>query len=169
MKRNRITIIGIFLLLFWAGFNVYRFFTGDWFGAGSYPYAETFHLNASEGEVIAVIRTLQKEGCLHTPPGKTNNISVRDTTAPYPDFWRHIRLYYPDTNEQVYTWTRPFDSTSTTFAFYQLNDKVINQDFWYITNAIEKRKFRKRVFEPLEAKVAEMKRKNIKVKKKNQD
>lgn len=167
MKGKRFLLICILLLVSWCGFKVYRFFTLG-FGAGSYPHAETFTINASEGEVIAAIRALQKEGRFSKPPRQNNNISVRDTAASYPDYWRYVQLYYPDTRETVYTWTRPHDSTATTFAFYQLNHKVINQDFWYITNTLEKRKFRKRIFEPLETKVAEMKRKNIKMKKKNQ-
>jgi hypothetical protein len=165
MKHNkkRLLIAGILILFVtWLSFKVYKFLTGG-FGAGSYPYAETYMLPASEGEIIAAIRELQKDHLLQKPPGIVDNISVRDTGSSYPDYWRLIDFYYLDSNQVIHTWTRPNDSTSTTFAFYGIDDKVINQDYWYLSNKLKLRKFRKEIFEPLEAKVEENKKISHKV------
>jgi len=159
IRVNKRLIIGfvIIILVGWIIFKVYRA-VAIGFGAGSYPYAETYVLPASEGEVIAAIRELQKEHRLQKPPDVVDNISVRDTTSSYPDYWRLVDFYYRDSDEVVHAWTRPNDSTSTTFAFYGIDDKVINQDYWYINNILKLRKFRKEIFEPLQAQVIKMKK-----------
>jgi len=156
-KKHLIIILIVVLIVGWIGFQIYDFLKFG-FGAGSYPHAEVYHLHASEGEVIAAIRELQKENKLHKPPGVANTISMRDSTSPYPDYWRFTNFYFRDSKEVVQAWTRPDDSTSTTFAFYGIDYKVINQDLWYIPNALKIRRFRKEIFEPLEAKVADMKK-----------
>jgi len=135
--------------------------------AGSYPFVEYWDLKASEEEVISAIEELGKID----PNFHVEFISKRDTgyiwsshemieysiklrtdsLIPLPeknynnynyDYWRHVNLYYPDTQETVYTWTRPSsDTTLTTFAFVSLGKtrniserKLINRDFWYLEN-----------------------------------
>jgi hypothetical protein len=157
LTKKRLIISSILILIVaWVGFQIYDFLKFG-FGAGSYPHAEVYHLNASEGEVIAAIRELEKENKLYKPPGVDDNISVRDTSN-HQDYWRFTNFYFRDSKEVVQAWTRPDDSTSTTFAFYGVDYKVINQDLWYIPNALKIRKFRKEIFEPLEARLAERKK-----------
>jgi hypothetical protein len=153
--KKIVVFSSIILIVGWISFQIYYFFTFG-FGAGSYPHAQVYHFKASEGEVIAAIRELQKENILHKPPGIVNNISVRDTTSQYTDYWRYTNFYYQDSKEVVHAWTRPNDSTSTTFAFYGIDNKIVNQDYWYVTNVFKLRKFRKEIFEPLQNKIAEM-------------
>lgn len=154
-KKRLIIISIVAIIVAWMGFQIYDFLKFG-FGAGSFPHAEVYNLNASEGDVIAAIRELEKENKLHKPPGVEDNISVRDTSN-HRDYWRFTNFYFRDSKEVVQAWTRPDDSTSTTFAFYGVDYKVINQDLWYIPNALKIRRFRKEIFEPLEAKLAERK------------
>ena len=126
------------------------------FGAGSYPYAETWIINASEGEVVAAIIELKKENPSLQPPGEEEFISVRDT-ASHSDYWRHANFYYVDTKEVAHAWTRPHDSTLTSFALVSISDKVVNQDFWYLKNKLEIRKFEKQVVDKIKDKIAERK------------
>lgn len=106
--------------------------------AGSYPFAETWDLNAREADVIDVIKDLKTEDSKLQPPNEAELTSKGDTTNEL-DYWLYINFYYKDTKQIVHTWTRPsLDSTHTTFAlvsFANLNDslseKMINKDFWY--------------------------------------
>ncbi|MBK7505361.1 MAG: hypothetical protein IPI52_09950 [Bacteroidetes bacterium] len=74
------------------------------------------------------------------------------------------KFYYPDTEEIVYTWTRPdvMDSSITTIAlvgFSKINDstdyRLINRDFWYLSNKIQINKFEKTIIQPIIDKIKE--------------
>jgi hypothetical protein len=79
----------------------------------------------------------------------------------YKDYWLYVDFYYADTKQVVHTWTRPdFDSTVTTFAFVSISSldnpqdsKLINKDFWYITNKRQINKFKRLIFDKIKAKI----------------
>lgn len=132
--------------------------------AGSYPFAETWHIEAPEDEVIAAILDVKAEDPLLQPPGLEELVSVRDTTSST-DYWRHVRFYYTDTEEIVHTWTRPEDDYSTTFALVSFSKpgtyhyEYINSDYWYVANKLRIRKFEKKIVQRIKDKIAERKTK----------
>lgn len=148
--------------------------------AGSYAFAETWEIQASEQEVIDAIKELNKTNQNFQPPKDFELISERDTgyiwtsnemisyleklktdsLTPLPeknyqnyyyDYWLFIHLYYPESKEVVYTWTRPGEFPKvTTFAFICLDridnpsqERYINRDFWFIPNQIQIHKFKR--------------------------
>ncbi len=85
-------------------------------------------------------------------------------------YWCYVDFYYSDTKEVVYTWTRPdvTDSSITTLAlvgFNKLNDsldyRLINRDFWFVSNKLQIRKFKQTILRPILDKIEE-RRKNTK-------
>ena len=171
-------IIVLIFLLFWGCEEFLRRKIGGF--AGSYPFAKSWDLNATEEEVINAIVELKKQNHDLQPPkekelyfprsmeydyGSDEMIKflvmkAKDSTLPLPpmtksntrsEYWLHINFYYKDTNEILYTWTRPaVDTTMTTFALVSIGDKYINRDYWYLANKLEIRKFRKNVVDKLE-------------------
>ena len=149
-KRTLINISIVFLLL-WGCEEVFRRKIGGF--AGSYPYVESWVLNASEKELIEIIKKFKTENPETQPPN--SNILIGDKSR----YWRYIDFYYADTNEVVSTWIRQTsDSTKTKLAFYCLEPelnannksrKLINRDFWYLANKIEISKFKKNFVNPL--------------------
>jgi len=187
-----ITLLG-FLFLFGANEFSKRTIRGL---AGNYPFVEFWDIQASEREVIDAIRQLNKVDPNFNPPGNIAFISKRDTgynwtsyqmqayikkvkidsLTPLPeinddnyyhDYWLHVKLYYPDTKEIIYTWTRPkFDTTVTTFAFESLSKidnptkfRLINRDFWFIDNRRQINKFKQLIVDKIQAQI-DLKRKS---------
>ncbi len=129
-----IIVIGLFCML-WGCEECFRRKIGGF--AGSYPFVETWKLNASEQDVVEAIKELKRENPSLRPPNEKEFTSTRDTgyvweslemieykeklkvdsTTPLPehsdqnshnsDYWLYIDFYYPDTREVVQTWTRP--------------------------------------------------------------
>jgi len=154
-----ITLIGCFFLFAANEFSSPK--TGGL--AGSYPFVESWKIQASEREVIDAIRELHKVNANFNPPGNIEFISKRDTgynwasfemqaynkklainsLTPLPeknkgnyyhDYWLDVTLYYPDTKEIVNTWTRPASDTAiTTFAFISLS-KIDNPTKFRLIN-----------------------------------
>lgn len=97
------------------------------------------------------------------PPNATYPTSERN------DYWYEFTFYYSDTNENVYTWTRSEDSSSTTFAFVALASHIdemtpphelkmdrreINYDFGYWENRKQISKFENTIVKLIEQKIS---------------
>lgn len=131
--------------------------------AGSYTHVETWTFRIKEGELIKVINEIKKEHPELEPPDATYPTAERN------DYWYECTFYYRDTNQNVYTWTRPEnDSSFTTFAFVavaphidattslediQLGRREINSDFNYWENRREIKKFETTIVKLIEEKV----------------
>lgn len=131
-------------------FGINEFFRREVGGlAGSYPFVESWNIEAKEEDVIKAIQELKKENP-HLRP--KNDSSFRS------DYWYFINFYYTDTKQIVHTWTRPgINEYTTTIAFISLSnsdkneeDKLINRDFWYWSNRHEINKFETQIIDKLE-------------------
>ncbi|MFL5765721.1 MAG: hypothetical protein ACJ77K_17375 [Bacteroidia bacterium] len=188
MKRKTIIIllvIAVGLFFLWTGF-LWKVFSCGF--AGSYPCAEAWSLNVPENELIEIIKEIKKEHPELQPPGDTalteGRVKNWDSTElvqpvdwnsipPQYSYWYYITFYYPDTKENVYTWTRPNDDPSfTTFAFVSISSHIdsltpikeiksysyeINRDFGYFANNREIRKFEDKILELIKRKIRERK------------
>lgn len=163
MKRNvLVIIIFIFLmsvLFVWTGLitNVCNIS-----GSGSYPNVETWSFDVEENQLIEIINEIKKEH----PELKEPNSTYTDERYMY---WYKITFYYSDTNEDVYTWTRPNeDGKSTTFALVaiashidaktpvkdiKLDRKEINSDFGFWENKKQIKKFENTIVKLIQEKV----------------
>jgi hypothetical protein len=120
--------------------------------AGSYPFVESWEINAPEADVIKAIKKIKAEHPYLIPPKDT---SFRDS------YWYYIDFYYPDTKEIAHAWTREdLNGITTTIAFVslsKLNDeqdrRLINRDFWYVANRREINKFKKIVISKIQGKL----------------
>lgn len=147
--------------------------------AGSYPFVETWTIDARQEEIAAAITELKKEQPDLQPPEERKRLTdtalspdaldyyLKDTTAAdqqqnaSTDYWLHIDFYYNDTKEVVRTWLRPTeDSSQTVFAFvglysesFPMEFKLINKDFWYLANKKQIQKFRTRILEQVKLQV----------------
>jgi hypothetical protein len=106
-------------------------------GAGSYPYAETFEIKASEAKVIQAVMDYKVKHPESVVPLKRLTDRRKDST----DYWYHIYFYLPEKNQIVYCWTRPGNKGETTFAIVGINEGLelgnwrrVNQDFGYFEN-----------------------------------
>jgi hypothetical protein len=151
-------VIGLFFI--WTGFLWKTFSCGF---AGSYPCVETWSLNIKEKDLIELIKEIKKEHPELEPPNVSYATSVRNS------YWYNITFYYPDTKENVYTWTRPNnDSTFTTLAFVaiathidsltpikeiNMDRKEINRDYNYFANKREIWKFENKILDLIETKI----------------
>lgn len=139
---KRLTIVACCLLFLFGCEELFRRRIGGI--AGSYPFVESWTINAPEADVIKAIEKIKAEHPSLIPPKDT---SFRDS------YWYYVDFYYPDTKEIAHAWTRgDLDSMTTTIAFVSLSrrddkhdSRLINRDFWYVANRIEINKFRKMV------------------------
>ena len=134
-------VVGCILLLF-AGFEFLRRQVGGF--AGSYPFVETWEIQASEEQVLAAIRALSKIDPSFQAPGR-DVIESRDSLD-MQAYWTHLHLYYTDTQEHVQAWTRAKDGGRvTTVALVSLRDaagtRLIHRDYGYWENKKEVRRF----------------------------
>ncbi|HEY0220979.1 MAG TPA: hypothetical protein VGC58_02020 [Candidatus Paceibacterota bacterium] len=120
--------------------------------AGSYPFVESWDINAPEEEVLEAIKELKKEYPSLQPPNQKELISKRDTgynwdtiemikykekrvsdsltalpehndSNSFADYWLYVDFYYADTRQVIHTWTRPnIDNAITTFAFVSISN-----------------------------------------------
>ncbi len=145
-----LTILCFCFLFIWGCEEFFRRVIGGF--AGSYPFAETWDLYAKEKDVIQAIDELKKENLNIKPPN--------DSSYDY-SYWHFIDFFYADTRQTVHTWIRPgSDSIGTTIAFVSLSgpdikgaDKLINKDFWYLSNKREISKFKQCILDKLEEKL----------------
>ena len=145
LKYTGFLILGF--LLFWGCEELLRRKVGGF--AGSYPFVEPFTLLANEQEIIEAIKELSKTNPNFHPPENIPQITERDSSNEY-SYWLNIKLYYPDTQEIVHTWTRPEkDKDYTTFSFFALSNydhptdyRLINRDFWFLENKREISRFK---------------------------
>ncbi|HEY0029779.1 MAG TPA: hypothetical protein VGC65_03385 [Bacteroidia bacterium] len=183
MKRPIFILLLIALSLFflWTGY-LWKFFSSGF--AGSYPAVETWSLPVSEEKLIEIIKQIKTEHPELQPPldteqttGRTKNWDSTELVQPVDwslmspqySYWYFITFYYSDTNENVYTWIRPNnDTTSTTIALIALathidsltpiheiktDYKSINKDYGYFANRREISKFKDEILELIEEKI----------------
>lgn len=149
--KYKIKILLLFILsgflVLWASEEFFRRIIGGL--SGSYPFAQTWIIKASEKEIVEAINELNKINPNFQPPNLIKLIEPRDRST-QSDHWLHFNLYYTDSKEIVHAWTRPNqDTTVTTFAFVSLSKtddpeylKLINRDFWYFANKRQIQKFK---------------------------
>ena len=101
-------------------------------GAGSYSYAETYNIPASEQKVIEAVNDFKAQH----PEIVVPISGVNDGRIDSSDHWYHIYFYLPKANKIVYCWTRPENKNETTFAIVGVNEglklgnwKYVNKDF----------------------------------------
>lgn len=143
-KRIIIISVTIFLLL-WGCEEFLRRKIGGF--AGSYPYAETWEVDASETEVIEIIKQIKITHPELQPPYDTALISCRTS------YWNYVTFYFLDTKELVHTWTREaYDTSRTTVALVSFSpvdnpneQHLINKDYWFFANLKRREKFEKRI------------------------
>jgi hypothetical protein len=196
MTKRSIVILCISFFIVWGCEEFFRRKIGGI--AGSFPFVESWEIEAPEREVLEAIRILKKQIPELQPPSIKMLVGKRDTTygwksdslfidyvlksetdslaiAPIDsnkiitDYWLYIDFYYKDTKEIVYTWTRPdvMDSSKTTLAligFSIENDstdyRLINRDFWYIPNKLQKNKFKNTILKPILDIIKDRKKRN---------
>lgn len=145
--------------------------------AGSYPYAESWELQANESRVIEIITQIKQEHPELIPPGEMSSSIDRDN-------WCFINFYYPDTKEIAHTILSDTYPNITTISFTHLsnyekehsqifdslsiklgidttnvrerttsNSRTINKDYGYFANKRELRKFEEIILEKIKEKL----------------
>lgn len=158
-----IVLTGFFVL--WGCEEFFRRKIGG-FG-GSYPFVEYWNIKASEQEIIDAIRELNKTNPCFQPQGDAKFIGTRDINSER-NYWLYINLYYPDTKEIVHTWIRPdTDTIVTTFAFVSLSYinsprefRLINRDFWYLSNKRQINKFKSTFVDKIQEQIYKKRKSN---------
>ena len=131
--------------------------------AGSYEYAETWKFNVKESALIKIIQEIKNEHPELEVPNYGLPTEIRH------EYWYNIVFYYDDTNQNVYTWTRPnANSSNTTFALVsiahhnnknapsdsmKLDSREINRDFEYFENKREIKKFQEKIIKLIQEKI----------------
>jgi len=156
-KTNKIIIIiGLILIVFFGFYKLTKLLS-----PGSYPNAEIYELNYPEGKVIEATHQLK---ILH-PEMVVPKVTIKNSGS-YDlaesegrkdnSLWYTIYFYYPKENQIVFTWTRPSQKGTTSFAFVALNNgldignwKDINDDFNSSENRQLKKDFEARILEPV--------------------
>ena len=147
-KRIALIFVTIFLLL-WGCEEFLRRKIGGF--AGSYPYAASWEVNASEAVVIERIKKIKISNPELQPPNDTVLVSGRDL------YWNYVTFYFSDSEELVHAWTRPaYDASKTTIALVSFSSihhrgehKLINRDYWFIPNFKRKEKFERLIIDRL--------------------
>jgi hypothetical protein len=133
-------IIIITIILFISYYVISFISTFHFYAAGTYPYAETYHLKYSEEKIINALEKLKL---------KNVDIGDNDTT----DYWHDI--YFDLGDKRIQTWTRSFNENETDFALVAIfkNKKsqwqLVNQDLGLFENIILKREFEKEIIQRL--------------------
>jgi len=160
-KNNKIAFgclgaIAIFLFLFYLG--------GWLIAPGSYARAETYVFNLSEDSLLSIIYEVKNENPeldltekVSIPNGQY--FELQDGRQDEKDHWHSIYFYYSDKNEIIFTWTRPKDENSTTFAFVGINSglilgnwRTINESFWWWKNKPDIEEFEERILKKIKEK-----------------
>lgn len=142
-------VIGIAIAVFIYGARL--------FSPGSYPYAEEYELSVSESELISMIDTFKEENPQYKVPGQ---VGLSDERIGFNNLLYRVNLYYPQENQILFIWTRPFGKQKTTLAFIAVNDgltlgkwKYINKDFSSSDNREQKEKFEDRILNKIREKI----------------
>lgn len=140
----------------------------DKIAAGSYPYAEYYKMDTSEELLITAIKNFKKRHPEFMPPNvvtiKGNPTSLEEGRNGTDDFWYHLYFYYPDSNQIIYTWSRPINNSRTTFALVGINQglelgnwKLINHDLKGEENRRQKEKFERLIIEGIKKELSYLK------------
>ena len=184
MKKKTILILLVIvasLYFIWIA-GLWKMVNG--FG-GSYPYAETWDLQANEARLIEIIKEIKDEHPELLPPEETS--STTDTGS----YWCYINFYYADTKELVHTWLREdwnpqittLAFTNTSFYHKKINptidslsiklgidtsshpenaitieSRTINRDYGYFANKNEIKKFEKLILDRIIEKINQKKK-----------
>jgi hypothetical protein len=136
-KFKFLIIISIFLFI--SYYLISFFSTFHFYAAGTYPYAETYHLKYSEKKIINALEKLKL---------KNADLEDNDTT----DYWHDI--YFDLGDKRVQTWIR-CEESETDFALVAISKnkksqwQLVNQDLGLFENIIIKREFEKAVLQRL--------------------
>jgi hypothetical protein len=128
------------IILFISYYLISFFSTFHFYAAGSYPYAETYHLKYSEKNIINALEKLKL---------KNANLEDKDTT----DYWHDI--YFDLGDKRVQAWTRSSNENETDFALVAISKnkksqwQLVNQDLGLFENIIIKREFEKAIIQRL--------------------
>lgn len=147
MKKLTNGIVCLFFLATGTGCN---------WAAGSYPYVETYELDAAEEKVKTAIAKFKQEHSEYIVPKVTIDGQITsdlvDEQTENPAHWYLVYFYYPQENQIIHAWTRPAGNGRTTFAFVGVNNGLtlgnwrrINKDFNRSENKAQKKKFEERI------------------------
>jgi hypothetical protein len=158
MKNKKVKNIILIIILIVGLFGVSKFAKD--FGAGSYPNAEIYEINAPEDKVLKAIYKLkdsQKDFLVPrvTFENKDSSDLSESEGRKYNSYWNFNYFYYSDQKKIILTWTRP-NYNMTDFAFVSINDgldighwKDINRDFGFFENRKKKKEFETRILKPI--------------------
>lgn len=124
--------------------------------SGSYPFAETYTIDLSEGQLIELINKFEENNPNYKVPNVTidnvNYFKLKNGRSGKDDYWYHFYFYYSKENSIIHIWTRPLSKEVTTIAFVGVNEgltlgnwKLINRDFEKSENKKEIEKFETRI------------------------
>lgn len=122
------------------------------FAPGSYPYAERYEVNFSEDSVKNAIAEFKQDHPEFIVPEVTVDNEffweLEDGTAQDPSLWNSFYFYYKESNQIIFTLTRPIHTQKTAIFFVSINEglkvgdwKRINKDFSREENKKQKDKF----------------------------
>ena len=141
MTKSKFKFLIIITIILFISYYVISFFsTFHFYAAGTYPYAETYHLKFSEKKIINALEKLKL---------KKSDLKDKDTT----DFWHNI--YFNLGDKRLKTWTRSFNENETDFALVAISKnkksqwQLINQDLGLFENIIIKREFENAIVQRL--------------------
>ena len=141
-------LISITIILFISYYVISYFSTFHFYSAGTYPYAETYHLKYSERQIINALEKLKL---------KNADLKDNDTT----DYWHDI--YFDLGDKRIQAWTRSFNESETDFALVSISKnkksqwQLINQDLDLLENMMTKREFEKAIIQRLKIELKSLK------------
>ncbi|MBS7256138.1 hypothetical protein [Flavobacterium branchiicola] len=142
--RKGLYIIGIVVML------IFAVWIGRGFSPGSYPYAEKYELEYSEGSVKQAVVNFKKHNQKFLVPKVSihNEGSWELLDEAKGDYWYGFYFYYKNENQIVFIVIRSLEKNITELSFVSINDglnignwKNVNDDFDYFTNKKEMEKF----------------------------
>jgi len=141
MIKSKFKILIIITIILFISYYLISFFsTFHFYAAGTYPYAETYHLKYSEKKIINALEKL-----------KLKNADLKDSDTT--DYWHDI--YFDLGDKRVQAWTRSFNKSETDFALVAVSKnkksqwQLVNQDLSLFKNIIIKREFEKVIIQRL--------------------
>ncbi|UUC46089.1 hypothetical protein [Flavobacterium cerinum] len=125
-------------------------------------------MDISEELLITAIKNFKKYHPEFTPPNavtiKGNPSSLKDGRDGTDDFWHHLYFYYPDSDQIIYAWSRPINSSRTAFALVGINQglelgnwKLINHDLKGEENRHQKEKFEQLIIKGIKKELSSLK------------
>jgi hypothetical protein len=154
MRHSSKVLVLVAVVVATGLFALYKLATA--FSPGSYPYAETYEINAPENKVIQAIQQLKV-----AHPALSSPTFLLDGRQDNNDHWYHIYFYYPEQKQIVYGWTRASAKDKTTLAFVAISEgptlgnwKEINKDFPAKRNRELKSEFERRILDSIKGRLA---------------